>query len=256
MFYNARSRYILFGLILLVSLVFVVWQTGFNQISHNIFLIVNYLMFFVLFVLMLLFMLSMIKQRKVLLQKISQLTDYNNQCTEEIDNLRNALVQNKKDINQNSGIGDIAKHVMTDLNNSGQQNFSPQSICQPLLKALSKQFDLCCALFYYKEKHSGEFCVEGRYAIEKDVEIANIRLGEGLTGQVVKDGQARSFSALPVSYLKACSGLGESQEMNLYILPLMAKNSVVGVVEIGSFGQLPILAVWHELEDDLSSRLV
>ena len=123
MFYNARSRYILFGLILLVSLVFVVWQTGFNQISHNIFLIVNYLMFFVLFVLMLLFMLSMIKQRKVLLQKISQLTDYNNQCTEEIDNLRNALVQNKKDINQNSGIGDIAKHVMTDLNNSGQQNF-------------------------------------------------------------------------------------------------------------------------------------
>ncbi len=256
MLHNARSRYIFFGLTMLFSLFFVFWQTGVGQLGNNVFVVVNYLIFIVLFVLMLLFMLSMLKQRKSILMQITELTMQNEQAQDEITMLRKELAIHQKSVQHSVENSNMAHLLMDAIRLQNEDIVSGHSLCSSILNALSSHFELCCGLIYYKEKHSEEFCVQDRYAIAEEVLIDNVVVGEGLSGQVGRDGQAVEFCNVPVSYMKACSGLGESQCVFLYILPLIADSSVVGIVEIGSFHKLPIMAVWNELKGELSPMLL
>lgn len=256
MLYNTRSRFVLFAMMLVVTLFFVVWQTGVNHLDKSLFCSVNYLILFVLFVLLLLFLRSMINQRKAMLQEMAQLTAQKGQYLIEIESIRKELASLQEPLKQEEGYRGAAKLLLAAIKDASQHNDSSKGAFQFVLRALASQFDLCCGLVYYNQKHSGEFCVEGRYAIAEDVVVASIRLGEGLSGQVLKDGEPVGFSGVPVSYLKACSGLGTSQKVHLYMLPLIADNSVVGVVELASFGQLPIIPIWNELKDELSPMLL
>ena len=254
MLYTTRFRYIIFGLILVVSLFFIVWQTGFSQLDKSLFCSVNYLIFASLFVLILLFMRSMLIQRHAILQEKEQLLEQNHQYSNEIDMLRKELAFLQEPLQQEEGHRGAAKRLLAAITEFSKNNDSSKGSCHFILRALSSQFDLCCGLVYLKQKHSEEFCVEGRYAIADDVDVANIRFGEGLSGQVLKDGEPACFSGVP--YLKAFSGLGNSQKLHLYILPLVTNNSVVGVVELGSFEELPIIPIWNGLKDELSPMLL
>lgn len=254
MLYTTRFRYIIFGLILVVSLFFIVWQTGFSQLDKSLFCRVNYFIFASLFVLILLFMRSMLLQRKTMLQEMEQLSEQNHQNFNEIDMLRKELALLQEPLKQEEGHRGAAKRLLATIIDFRKNNDSATGSCQFILRALSSQFNLCCGLVYLKQKHSDEFCVEGRYAIADDVDVTNIRYGEGLSGQVLKDGEAACFSGVP--YLKAFSGLGSSQKLHLYILPLIANNSVVGVVELGSFEELPIIPIWNGVKDELSPMLL
>ncbi len=253
---NTRSRYVLFALMLVVTLFFVVWQTVFSQLEKSLFCSVNYLIFFSLFVLLLLFMRSMLSQRKTILEEMKQLRLQNGQYQNEIELLRKELALLQEPLKQEEGYRGAAKLLLAAIRDASQVNDATKGACQFLLQALAAQFDLCCGLVYYKQKHSNEFCVEGRYAIAEEVDVSNIRLGEGLTGQVLKDGEPTSFSGVPGFYLKAYSGLGTSQKVHLYILPLVANNEVVGVVELASFVQLSIIPIWKEIKDELSPILL
>lgn len=253
---NTKSRYVLFGLMLVVTLVFVVWQTVFSQLDKSLFCSVNYLIFLSLFALLLLFMRSMLSQRKALLEEMAQLTLQNGQYLNEIELLRKELVSLQAPLQQEEGYRGAAKLLLAAMREASRENDASKGACQFVLRALAARFDLCCGLVYYKQKHSDDFCVEGKYAIAEEVELANIRLGEGLSGQVLKDGEPTSFSGVPVSYLKAFSGLGTSQKVHLYMLPLIANNSVVGVVELASFVELPVIPIWNELKGELSPILL
>ena len=61
------------------------------------------------------------------------------------------------------------------------------------------------------------------------------RFGEGLVGQVAKQGRGVFIDEVPDGYIKILSGLGRATPTYLMIHPLKNDEGVVGVVEIASF---------------------
>ncbi len=61
------------------------------------------------------------------------------------------------------------------------------------------------------------------------------RLGEGLVGQVAKQGRGVFIDEVPSGYINILSGLGRATPTYLMIHPLKHDEGVVGVVEIASF---------------------
>jgi len=66
-------------------------------------------------------------------------------------------------------------------------------------------------------------------------EKKSFRYGEGLAGQVAKEGKLVNIDAIPEGYIKILSGLGSASPRHLLIIPLKEADKVVGVVEIASF---------------------
>ncbi|MDF9799812.1 transcriptional regulator with GAF, ATPase, and Fis domain [Catalinimonas alkaloidigena] len=61
------------------------------------------------------------------------------------------------------------------------------------------------------------------------------RYGEGLAGQVAKEGNLVNINAVPEGYIQIISGLGGASPRHLIIIPLKEADEVIGVVEIASF---------------------
>lgn len=62
--------------------------------------------------------------------------------------------------------------------------------------------------------------------------------GEGLIGQVAKEGKTININAVPEGYITIVSGLGSASPNHLIILPLLFENNVFGVLELASFKKI------------------
>ncbi len=71
-----------------------------------------------------------------------------------------------------------------------------------------------------------------------------IRIGEGLAGRAVKEGESIYMNDIPEDYIKIKSGLGEDRPRSLLITPLKLNEEIHGVAEIASMKEfLP-----HQIE--------
>lgn len=68
-----------------------------------------------------------------------------------------------------------------------------------------------------------------------DGETVAYRLGEGLVGQVAKQGERINIDAVPEGYIEILSGLGRATPTHLLIMPVRREGQIVGVVEMASF---------------------
>jgi GAF domain-containing protein len=79
-----------------------------------------------------------------------------------------------------------------------------------------------------------EMCASYAYFIAESRSVS-YEFGEGLTGQVAKEGKSINISTVPEGYVTIISGLGNASPKHLIIAPVRAENVVVGVLEIASF---------------------
>jgi len=62
-----------------------------------------------------------------------------------------------------------------------------------------------------------------------------IQPGQGLVGQVYLEQQSIYIKELPKNYITITSGLGKATPNSVFIVPLIANDTVYGVIEIGTF---------------------
>ena len=91
----------------------------------------------------------------------------------------------------------------------------------------------------YRTKHADgytyvELFASYAYAVPEGDTIV-YRFGEGLVGQVAKQGNGVIIDEVPDGYINILSGLGRATPTYLMIHPLKSDEIVVGVVEIASF---------------------
>jgi putative methionine-R-sulfoxide reductase with GAF domain len=95
------------------------------------------------------------------------------------------------------------------------------------------------AVFLTKQKDNNLKVIElfaGYAYYLPESKILTYEFGEGLAGQVAKDGRLVNISSIPEGYISVISGLGKSSPTNLILVPIKnEQENVLGVIEIASF---------------------
>ncbi len=111
-------------------------------------------------------------------------------------------------------------------------------IYEEALSLICKELEASQAAAYLvKKKGNGryiELFASFAYHVPEG-ETVTFKFGEGLAGQVAKEGKLVNLQSVPEGYIQILSGLGNSSPTNLIIIPVRSENQVKGVVEIASF---------------------
>lgn len=84
-----------------------------------------------------------------------------------------------------------------------------------------------------------QFRLMSSYAYTKRKNLSNeFKLGEGIVGQAALEKKSILITNIPSDYIVINSGLGEAVPRNLIVVPLVYRDVVEGVIEIGSFQEI------------------
>lgn len=62
-----------------------------------------------------------------------------------------------------------------------------------------------------------------------------VQLGEGLAGQAALERRTIALASAPPDYLPISSAMGERDPLNIVIMPILLNDTLIGVLELGSF---------------------
>lgn len=151
----------------------------------------------------------------------------------ENNNTNNAQNQNISTENKNTQLKHTLENIFWDTNISRTQ------LLDKVLKTLCQQLEISIGVIYTKITENGENFLEisGNYALyQTENHIARYSIGEGLVGQVAKNGKTIVIDDVPGDYLSVVSGLGKAKPACLLIYPVQTtENEILGVLEFASF---------------------
>lgn len=112
----------------------------------------------------------------------------------------------------------------------------PEKLMEQKFLNLSDSIQLLAGLAYIVDKDVLK--LQSTYALTYENQKNEIKIGEGLTGQVAKDGLPIEVDIVEQIELEIISGLGNSKPNFLYLLPVFSKKKIIGVVELATFIKL------------------
>ncbi|WP_018657011.1 HAMP domain-containing protein [Actinomadura flavalba] len=131
-----------------------------------------------------------------------------------------------------------------------------QLIMRELTPTASAQFGA-----FYLTEHEGEeteLVLLAGYGVKRDVAgTVSFGLGEGLVGQAAQERRTILIADAPADHVKIRSGLGESAPVNIIVLPIVFEDSVLGAIELASFGRFTDvhLAFFNQLIETIGVTL-
>ncbi|PRZ28322.1 response regulator [Flavobacterium granuli] len=151
------------------------------------------------------------------------------------DSLNNMSLELKK-FNDESNKNSLLEKNIIQVNKSIIDSKDLTEFGSNLCSILINQTNGCQAVFYITDyiDHKDDLIKIGSYAENQDTP-KTIQIGEGLVGEVFKSNQQKCLNNLQSGYSSITSSLGKSPVYNVLITPVSFKNSVIGVIEIGSF---------------------
>ena len=107
-----------------------------------------------------------------------------------------------------------------------------------LLSVIARILEISQGVFFNAEKCKGAHVIRylSGYA-SQNLDTGNLEyeFGQGLSGQVAKDGKLININSVPEGYITILSGLGEASPRSMIIFPVLNKNQVLAVIELASF---------------------
>ena len=113
-----------------------------------------------------------------------------------------------------------------------------ETIFEEALSLICKELEASQAAAYRVKKKGNTRFIELFASFAYHVpegETVIFKFGEGLAGQVAKEGKLVNLQSVPEGYIQILSGLGNSSPTNLIIIPIRSEGQIRGVVEIASF---------------------
>jgi len=94
-------------------------------------------------------------------------------------------------------------------------------------------------IFLMSDKSSDLLELSSSYAFDRKKFIhKTIELGEGLVGTCAIEKQTIYMTSIPDDYINITSGLGGANPRSLIIIPMLADDKLLGVIELASFNEL------------------
>lgn len=141
----------------------------------------------------------------------------------------------EKDDLQKDGMNKTVEHFikMGDYHGSSLLHFS-----QELFSLIARQKEISQGVFFLCVINDGIPVLKflSGYAYEKaSGSQETMLLGEGLPGQVAKDGKLINLTDIPDGYMSIQSGLGKASPASLIIFPIIHEGNTLAVIELASF---------------------
>jgi putative methionine-R-sulfoxide reductase with GAF domain len=109
---------------------------------------------------------------------------------------------------------------------------------QTFLWAIAKGLEASQGAFFIAQSRDGikllSFTAGYAYHIA-ETETIEFEYGEGLSGQVAKEGKLININTVPDGYISILSGLGQATPTSIIIFPLKKDDEVIAVIELASF---------------------
>jgi len=166
--------------------------------------------------------------------------DYSSQLVSksENDELSAALNEMTRSLAEKDTVAKDQDWLKSGLNELSEKITGEQDtidLCQNAMNFIARYIDAHVGTIYIKDDND-ELRLVASYAFTKRKSFANVfKLGEGIIGQCALERKPFLISNIPEDYIKINSGLGETQPVTLTVTPLLADNTVTGVIEFGAF---------------------
>ena len=103
-----------------------------------------------------------------------------------------------------------------------------------VINMLVSEIEIMSGLFFYRDQQD-TFTALATYAVPHNEAPRRFTEGEGLNGQVAKNGQVQFIRNIPDQYATVFSGLGSGKPAYLAIIPLVANERTLAVIEVAGF---------------------
>ena len=120
----------------------------------------------------------------------------------------------------------------------GQPFAKPEVFFEKVLSLACQELEASQAALYAATTHDEKRVIRlvSGYALSlPESQTLVYEFGEGLAGQVAKEGKSINITNVPQGYITVLSGLGSASPNALAIVPVHLSDQVVGVLEIASF---------------------
>lgn len=116
-----------------------------------------------------------------------------------------------------------------------------KEFAQLFLWTLAKELEASQGAFFItkvkQEVKVLSFVIGYAYNIAES-ETVEFEFGEGLSGQVAKEGKLININTVPEGYITILSGLGQATPTSIIIFPLKKDDEVIAVLELASFKKI------------------
>lgn len=103
-----------------------------------------------------------------------------------------------------------------------------------IINFIAKYVDAQIGAIYIKTKND-TYKIIGTYAYKEENSPTEIRLGEGIVGQVAIEKQQILVTDVPEGYFSIGTGVGEAVPRNISVTPCINNGDVAAIIELGSF---------------------
>lgn len=138
-----------------------------------------------------------------------------------------------------SSIKTISQAVLTIEQLIRENQNDMKVLLDKFLKNICQHLEASVGALYVQKQAEEEKRMElvSGYAVYRpDSQNPSYRIGEGLVGQVAKNGKPIKLETIPEGYIEIVSGLGGASPTNLFFLPIISsEGEAIGVIELASF---------------------
>lgn len=142
-----------------------------------------------------------------------------------------AIIASKNEMARSNWI----KETAASLNEKIRGELTTLEVGRKLLLFFSETIEAHVSAIYAREESQTVLSFLAGHGHDSDNVKKTVSFGDGLLGQAAIDKKLIIASPLKEDHLRVKTSLGNSQPNHLMILPLMADNDVVGVVELAFF---------------------
>src|SRR5689334_7936061 len=152
------------------------------------------------------------------------------------DNI-NQMIANLRTTTEINAQQDWLKSNLARIGGRLQGQRDLQAVTQMIMSEVTPVVEAVHGAFYLAE--SGEDGQALRLAAGYGIPASDTRfaLGEGLIGQAAADKSSRRVRDIPADYLPVRGGLGEARPADVFVVPVLFEEQVLGVIELASFGR-------------------
>lgn len=181
-----------------------------------------------------------------LLALITQIVSHKNKeanvvYVEKVKETQKSTAKLNEDDDESHDVSAISEELLAAIRKAAASDEHPDRKLEQAIRAVCNQLQASQGAVYVSVHQQDIRTLELRagYALMKpDSKVIRYEYGEGLPGQVAKEGQLVNLNKVPDGYLKVLSGLGSASPKHLLLVPVKTNDKVSGVVEIASFTPL------------------